>query len=153
MWVQLRTEERGARMRKKTRPPSSRLELADCLEHSHVILNLILLYCCDLNSSHNLYNEAGCTHECFMWEMVQELQEKELCLPPELVRRMGWVTWGRTRWLIQWQGRNSEWRVTGESINYSFPCQNHKRHGVCMCQRMWVHKSPAPCEMTFKPFH
>ena len=31
-----------------------------------LILNLILLYCCDLNSSHNLYNEAGCTHKCFM---------------------------------------------------------------------------------------
>ena len=61
------------------------LELADCLEHGYVILNLILLSCYDLNSSHNLYNEAGCMHECFMWEMVQELQEKELCLPPKFI--------------------------------------------------------------------
>lgn len=35
---------------KETRPRSSRLELADCLEHGHIILNLILLYFCDLNS-------------------------------------------------------------------------------------------------------
>ena len=28
---------------------------------------------------HNLYNKAGCTHYCFMWEMVQELKEKAVC--------------------------------------------------------------------------
>ena len=93
----------------------------------------VLLWSKLASHPHNLYNKAGCTHYCFMWEMVQELKEKAVCHQ------------FRSVWI--YSVMRQEFRAEGNSVQFSRSVMSDslRPHGLQHAGLLCSSASPRTC--------